>query len=93
MAAGTQGYLAVCSKGPTDQIILRDGPAVLGWERWREIDAKHFGGEFPRALAAAMEAGIIAKQPIEPLAPLLLGSARSAPTTPARFARCSMRSG
>ena len=74
MAAGTQGYFAACAKGPTGQIILRDGPAVLGWERWREIDAKHFGGKFPRALAAAMEAGVIAKQPIEPLARLLLGA-------------------
>jgi AcrR family transcriptional regulator len=78
MAAGTQGYFAACSKGPTGQIILRDGPAVLGWERWREIDAKHFGGKFPIALAAAMDAGVIAKQPIEPLARLLLGAVTEA---------------
>ena len=78
MAAGTQGYFVACSKGPTGQIILRDGPAVLGWERWREIDAKHFGGKFPRAIAAAMEAGVIAKQPIEPLARLLLGAVTEA---------------
>ena len=39
MVAGTQHYFAACAKGPTGQIILRDGPAVLGWERWREIDA------------------------------------------------------
>ncbi|WP_342708635.1 TetR/AcrR family transcriptional regulator [Bradyrhizobium sp. B124] len=78
MAAGTQGYFAACSKGPTGQIILRDGPAVLGWERWREIDAKHFGGKFPRALTAAMDAGVIAKQPVEPLARLLLGAVTEA---------------
>jgi AcrR family transcriptional regulator len=78
MAAGTQGYFAACAKGPTGQIILRDGPAVLGWERWREIDAKHFGGKFPRALTAAMEAGVIARQPIEPLARLLLGAVTEA---------------
>jgi len=78
MAAGTEGYFAACSKGPTGQIILRDGPAVLGWERWREIDAKHFGGKFLHALAAAMEAGIIARQPVEPLARLLLGAVTEA---------------
>ncbi|WGR94756.1 TetR/AcrR family transcriptional regulator [Bradyrhizobium sp. ISRA443] len=78
MAAGTQGYFAACSKGPTGQIILRDGPAVLGWERWREIDARHFGGKFSHALTAAMEAGVIAKQPIEPLARLLLGAVTEA---------------
>ena len=78
MAAGTQGYFAACSKGATGQIILRDGPAVLGWERWREIDARHFGGKFPRALNAAMDAGLIARQPIEPLARLLLGAVTEA---------------
>src|ERR1700751_3036676 len=70
MAAGTEGYFAACAKGPTGQIILRDGPAVLGWERWREIDAKHFGGKISRALAVAMDAGLIARQPVEPLARL-----------------------
>lgn len=74
MAAGTQHYLAACSKGATGQIILRDGPAVLGWERWREIDAQHFGGKIPRALEVAMERGLLARQPVEPLARLLLGA-------------------
>jgi AcrR family transcriptional regulator len=78
MAAGTQAYFAACAKGATGQIILRDGPAVLGWERWREIDARHFGGKFPRALIAAMDAGVIARQPVEPLARLLLGAVTEA---------------
>ena len=78
MVAGTQHYFAACAKGDTCQIILRDGPAVLGWERWREIDARHFGGKIPRALAAAMDAGLIARQPVEPLARLLLGTVTEA---------------
>lgn len=78
MVAGTQHYFAACAKGPTGQIILRDGPAVLGWERWREIDARHFGGKIPRALAVAMDAGLIARQPVEPLARLLLGAVTEA---------------
>ena len=78
MVAGTQHYFAACARGPTGQIILRDGPAVLGWERWREIDAQHFGGKIPRALAAAMDAGLIARQPVEPLARLLLGAVTEA---------------
>lgn len=78
MVAGTQHYFAATAKGPRGQIILRDGPAVLGWERWREIDAQHFGGKMPRALAMAMEAGLIARQPVEPLARLLLGAVTEA---------------
>jgi len=78
MAAGTQAYFAACAEGAIGQIILRDGPAVLGWERWREIDARHFGGKFPRALRVAIETGLIARQPIEPLARLLLGAVTEA---------------
>jgi hypothetical protein len=43
-----------------------------------EIDARHFGGKFPRAIAAAMDAGLIARQPVEPLARLLLGGVTEA---------------
>lgn len=78
IVAGTQHYFAACAKGPTGRIILRDGPAVLGWERWREIDARHFGGKFPRALTVAMDAGLIARRPVEPLARLLLGAVTEA---------------
>ena len=78
MVTGIQLYFAACAKGPTCRIILRDGPAVLGWERWREIDAKHFGGKFPLALTVAMETGLIARQPVEPLARLLLGAVTEA---------------
>lgn len=74
MTAGTQLYFSKCAKGVYEQIILRDGPAVLGWERWRRIDAEHFGGKIPKALTAAMNAGLMAKQPVEPLARLILGA-------------------
>jgi AcrR family transcriptional regulator len=53
-------------------------PAVLGWERWREIDAKHFGGGFHRALARAMDDGLIARQSVEPLSRLLIGAVTEA---------------
>jgi len=78
IAAGTQAYFAACARGAMEQIILRDGPAVLGWERWRAIDSEHFGGKIPRGLTAAMEAGLIARQPVEPLARLLLGAVTEA---------------
>src|ERR1700733_16202765 len=78
MAAGTQVYFAACASDTTGQIILRDGPAVLGWERWREIDARHFGGGFPLGLARAMDDGLIARHPVEPLSRLLLGAVTEA---------------
>ena len=40
---------------------------MLGWERWRQIDAEHFGGMIPKALGKAMKEGLIARQPVEVL--------------------------
>lgn len=93
LSIGTQAYFDACSAGATAQIILKDGPAVLGWERWREIDAAHFGQVMPGVLKAAMDQGLIAPQPIEPLARLLLGAVTEAAaacassTTPAETGR------
>ncbi|HZR75924.1 helix-turn-helix domain-containing protein [Bradyrhizobium sp.] len=78
MAKGTRAYFAACAKGANGQIVLHDGPAVLGWERWREIDNRHFGGRFSAALGRAMDDGLIARQPVEPLSRLLLGAVTEA---------------
>lgn len=78
MTAGTRAYFEICSEGPIGRIMLKDGPAVLGWTRWREIDAQHFGGEIEAALSFAMRHGLIREQPIEPLARLILGAVTEA---------------
>lgn len=74
MTIGTHAYFEACAEPSLAQIILRDGPAVLGWERWREIDERYFGRSIPEALKRAMESGLIARQPLEPLARLLIGA-------------------
>lgn len=43
-------YLQAAIEPDRNRILLVDGPAVLGWQRWREIDDLYF--------AAAMRAGI-----------------------------------
>src|SRR6185437_273827 len=78
MVVGSRAYFAACAEARTGRIILQDGPAVLGWERWREIDGRHFGRMIPTALDAAMAQGLIAKQPVQPLARLLLGAVTEA---------------
>lgn len=74
LAAGAGAYFEACSHGATGRILLQDGPAVLGWEKWRRLDEKYFGGTIPAALKAAARAGVIEDQPITPLAQLLLGA-------------------
>jgi AcrR family transcriptional regulator len=78
LTRGTEAYFEACSHGPVGRIILKDGPAVLGWARWREIDEAHFGLALPRALASAMDEGLVERQPVAPLARLLLGAATEA---------------
>jgi len=41
---GTLRYLTSIAGDKFRQVLLVDGPAVLGWEKWREIDARYFGG-------------------------------------------------
>lgn len=78
ISLGTKAYFRICSEGATGRIILGDGPAVLGWQKWREIDSRHFGAVFPGILKAAIDQGLIEDQPIEPLANLLLGAVTEA---------------
>ena len=74
MDTGTRAYFAKCAEPHIAQIILKDGPQVLGWARWRELDERHFGQYVPLGLKAAMDADLVPEQPVEPLARVLLGA-------------------
>jgi len=56
------------------RITLIDAPSVLGWAEWREIDARHGLGLASAALEAAMTVGRIPRQPVAPLASLLVAA-------------------
>ena len=51
-----------------------DAPAVLGWDEWREIDARYGLGLVSFALQNAMDRGVLRPQPVRPLAHLLMGA-------------------
>jgi len=55
-------------------ILLVDAPAVLGWPKWREMDAKYGFGLLKHALAGAMQAGLVRKQNVDVLTHILLGA-------------------
>jgi AcrR family transcriptional regulator len=74
MKAGIEAFLDECSKPDLRQIVLHDAPAVLGWDRWREIGAANGLGLIEASLGAAIEAGEIRPLPLKPLAHLLLGA-------------------
>jgi AcrR family transcriptional regulator len=74
LRAGCQAFLDVSLDPAVQRISLLDAPSVLGWETWREIDAKYGFGLVRQGLQMAMTAGLIDPQPIEPLAHILLGA-------------------
>jgi AcrR family transcriptional regulator len=67
-------FLDVCLEPDVQRIILTDAPSVLGLEAWREIEAKYGLALVRAGLQLVMEAGLIAEQPLDPLAHLLLGA-------------------
>jgi len=78
MLLTTAHYFQLCADPPTARITLQDGPSVLGYERWRELDAAHFGGLVTAGLTLAMEADAIAEQPVEPLSHIVLAAIQAA---------------
>jgi AcrR family transcriptional regulator len=74
LRAGARAFLDACEDPAVRRIALIDAPSVLGWEQWREIGMQYGLGLVQGTLEAAMEAGMIERQPVRPLAHLLLGS-------------------
>lgn len=74
MKAGIEAFLDECAEPELQRIGLHDAPAVLGWDRWREIAAANGLGLIEASLSAAIEAGEIRNLPVKPMAHLLLGA-------------------
>lgn len=74
MRAGAEMFLAASTEPETQRIVLLDGPAVLGWDRWREIATEHGLGLIEATLQAAVDVGAIGPQPVRPLAHVLMGA-------------------
>jgi AcrR family transcriptional regulator len=81
---GFSAFLDACLEPDVRQIVLIDGPAVLGWETWLELDVRHMVGLVEAGLQEAVAAGVIAEQPTVPLAHLLLGATSQAGMVVAR---------
>jgi AcrR family transcriptional regulator len=74
LEATMSAWLDVCEEPDVQRIMLLDAPGVLGWEEWREIGHRYALGEAMALLEAAMEAGDLARQPVCPLAHVVVGA-------------------
>ena len=73
LRAGLHAYLEASARHQeVQQIILIDGPAVLGWEQWRSLEERYGLGVIRAQLEQAMANRSVRNTPLEPLAHLLL---------------------
>lgn len=73
LASSLEAFLdCTAERADVQRVLLIDGPAVLGWERWRTMEADYGSDALQQALRAAVESGIIDDQPLDPLAHMLL---------------------
>lgn len=75
MVAAVEAWLDACEEPAVRRIVLLDGPAVLGWARWRQIMQAHALGLVELLLEQAMASGELEHRPVRPLAHLLLAMA------------------
>ena len=75
---GCAAFLDAATDPAIQQVILIDAPAVLGWQQWRALDEVYGLGLVRDGLQMAMDAGEIRRQPVTPLAHLVLGGLNEA---------------
>jgi AcrR family transcriptional regulator len=75
---GAHALLDAATDPAVRRILLLDAPSVLGWETWREIEARYGLGMIEMVLTAAMDEKAITRQPVAPLAQVLLAALQEA---------------
>jgi AcrR family transcriptional regulator len=76
IAAGVLRYLIATNEPEIRRILLIDGPAVVGWQKWREIDARIFAAAAKPAIAHAL--GVTNAAQIDAVVHLVMGSVTEA---------------
>jgi AcrR family transcriptional regulator len=72
--AAADAWLDACEEPEVRQVLLLDAPVVLGWEGFRDVALEHGLGLTEWLLRGAVDAGLLAEQPLRPLAHVLIGA-------------------
>lgn len=78
LTAGCRAFLMACTQPDIQQIMLIDGPAVLGWSTWREMDSQYSYRLLRDGVQALVDEGVIADQSVDALSHLLSGAMNEA---------------
>jgi len=73
-----QAFLDASLEPDVQRIVLIDAPAVLGWKAYRDIAQQYSLGALEATVQAAVDAGIIERQPARPLARMIVGALEEA---------------
>ena len=71
---GVTVFLDGCLDPAVRRIAMLEGPTILGWERWVEVERRYGLGILQTALQVAADTGVMRPLPVEALAHLLLGA-------------------
>jgi AcrR family transcriptional regulator len=74
MHAMADAWLDIAAEPEIRQLMLVDGPSVLGWAEYREMSQRESAAVAEALLRAAIEAGELRPQPVRPLAMVLFGA-------------------
>ena len=74
LQAGCLAWLGQVRDPVVRRVALVDAPAVLGWERWREIDECHWFGLLKSALAESLPPSRLDATSLDVLAHMLLAA-------------------
>lgn len=72
--AAVDAWLEVSGDPEVRQLILLDAPSVLGWAAFRDVAQRYSLGMTEQLLTEAMRTGQLARQPVRPLAHVLIGA-------------------
>jgi AcrR family transcriptional regulator len=74
LRAGALEWIRLAGDPVVQRIVLIDAPAVLGWERWREIEEQNALGNLRLAMQAVADDGRLDAALVDPFAHMLLAS-------------------
>lgn len=74
IARGIDAFFDACATADVRRILLVDGPSVLGWETWHEIDARYALAQIEESLAGIVAAGYRLPASPQSLALLVYGA-------------------
>jgi AcrR family transcriptional regulator len=84
LEVGFGAFLDECLNPEVQRIVMLDGPTVLGWDLWHQLDERYAFGTIKTVLTLAADMGRIEPAAVEPLTHLLLGAIMQAGMVVAR---------